>query len=653
MAQSGGGGGNNNSSGNNSNNGGGGGGNNSNNGGGRGGGNNNNNNGGGRGGGNNNNNNGGGRGGGNDNHNNGGGRGGGNDNDSNDGSRGGGNNNDSNGGGRGSGNNNNSNGGGRGGGGGSGGNNNNNGGGNKKAEKTEELQPYPVKEQLPGVQYCVNSPPPWPEAVILGFQHYLLTLGITVFIPSLLVPQMGGGDIEKARVVQTMLFVSGLNTFMQSLFGTRLPSVVVGSYTYVIPTTSIILASRYKATTDPHEKFSETMRGIQGALIITASFQMIMGFLGLWRIAVRFLSPLSVVPFITFAGLGLSQLGFPLLARCVELGLPELIIVVFVSQYLSRFIHTKRQICGRFSVLFSVAIVWLFAQILTSSGVYNNTPENTQISCRTDRSGLISAAPWIYIPYPFQWGSPTFNAGEAFAMIAASFVSLFESSGTFYATARYGSATPVPPSVISRGVGWLGVGVLLNGMFGSPTGTTASVENAGLLALTRVGSRRVIQISAFFMIFFSVFGKIGALFASIPVPIIAALYCVLFGYVASAGLGFLQFCNLNSFRTKFILGFSFFMGVSVPQYFREYRSGHDHGGPRWFEDIVNVIFMSHTTVAALVGVILDNSLSRENDASRKDSGLNWWEKFSLYRSDVRNDEFYALPCRLDKFFPAL
>lgn len=32
----------------------------------------------------------------------------------------------------------------------------------------------------------------------------------------------------------------------------------------------------------------------------------------------------------------------------------------------------------------------------------------------------------VYIPYPFQWGNPTFNAGEAFAMMAASFVSLFE-----------------------------------------------------------------------------------------------------------------------------------------------------------------------------------------------------------------------------------
>lgn len=33
-------------------------------------------------------------------------------------------------------------------------------------------------------------------------------------------------------------------------------------------------------------------------------------------------------------------------------------------------------------------------------------------------------------------------------------------------------------------------------------------ENAGLLALTRVGSRRVVQISAGFMLFFSVLGML-------------------------------------------------------------------------------------------------------------------------------------------------
>ncbi|XP_024029033.1 putative nucleobase-ascorbate transporter 10 [Morus notabilis] len=534
-------------------------------------------------------------------------------------------------------------------------NNRNDNNGNKKAE---EFQPHPVKEQLPGVQYCVNSPPPWPEAVVLGFQHYLLTLGITVLIPSMIVPLMGGGDIEKAKVIQTSLFVSGLSTFLQSLFGTRLPSVVVGSYTYVIPTTSIVLSRRYTTILDPDEKFIQTMRGIQGAIIITACFQILIGFLGLWRNVVRFLSPLSVVPVVTFAGIGLYHLGFPTLAKCVEVGLPELIIFIFISQYLPRYMKAKTHRCDRFSLLFSVSIGWLYALFLTSTGVYNKKPPNTQISCRTDRSGLIRTAPWIYMPYPFQWGSPTFNAGETFAMMAASLVSLFESTGTFFATARYGSATPVPPSVISRGVGWLGIGTLLNGMFGSLTGTTASVENAGLLALTKVGSRRVIQISAGFMIFFSVLGKFGAVFASIPLPIVAALYCVLFGYVASAGFGFLQFCNLNSFRTKFILGFSFFMGISVPQYFREYyhvqsEHGHVHSHSGWFNDIVTVIFMSHTMVAALVALVLDCSLSRENDLTRKDSGLHWWEKFSLYGSDVRNDEFYALPCRLDTFFPSL
>jgi len=92
-------------------------------------------------------------------------------------------------------------------------------------------------------------------------------------------------------------------------------------------------------------------------------------------------------------------------------------------------------------------------------------------------------------------------------------------------------------------------------------------ENVGLLGSTRIGSRRVIQISAGFMIFFSMLGeplfyhlaielfadhvseslnarnsvpdcshilaagKFGALFASIPFTIFAAVYCVLFGLV--------------------------------------------------------------------------------------------------------------------------
>lgn len=48
----------------------------------------------------------------------------------------------------------------------------------------------------------------------------------------------------------------------------------------------------------------------------------------------------------------------------------------------------------RYAVIFSVAIVWLYAFFLTIGGAYNGDGVNTQISCRTDRSGLISSAPW-------------------------------------------------------------------------------------------------------------------------------------------------------------------------------------------------------------------------------------------------------------------
>jgi hypothetical protein len=56
-------------------------------------------------------------------------------------------------------------------------------------------------------------------------------------------------------------------------------------------------------------------------------------------------------------------------------------------------------------------------------------------------------------------------------------------------------------------------------------------------------------------------------------------------FVGSGGLSFLQFCNLNSFRTKFVLGFSIFLGLSIPQYFNEYTAingfGPVHTGARW------------------------------------------------------------------------
>ncbi|KAK6938566.1 Nucleobase cation symporter 2 family [Dillenia turbinata] len=546
----------------------------------------------------------------------------------------------------GGGDNNNGGAGGGGGGGAGGGGGGGAGGGNQN--KSDELKPHAVMEQLPGIQYCVNSPPPWVEATFLGFQHFVLSLGMTVLIPSMIVPQMGGGNVEKAIVIQTSLFVMGWNTLLHSLFGTRLSTVIGSSYTYVVPVMAIVQASRYQSIVDPHQRFTQTMRRIQGAMISGSLFQMVLGFIGLWRNVVRQVSYSSIGgpscnsywawPLASWFSHGNSLGSFIFhaydmklvkltdfqaskyfeMGRCFAVGLPQLIATVFFTQYMPHIMIHGRAVYDRFAILITVPCLWLYAFVLTSTGVYNHKPMDVQLSCRTDQAGLVGASSWIMFPYPFQWGHPTFDGGEVLAMAAASLVSLVESTGTYLAAARYGSATPVPSSVLGRGAGWLGIATLLNGMFGTVSGSAAAVENAGLLALTKVGSRSVIQMSAAFMIFFSI--------------------------LASAGVNYIQFCNLNSFRTKFILGFSLFMGISVPQYTAVNKLQ--------FNNILLVIFASPPTVAIMVGLIMDCTLCQKEETTKTDSGLKWWEKFRLYNSDLRNDEFYALPCRLNKLFPS-
>ncbi|KAK9285479.1 hypothetical protein L1049_024673 [Liquidambar formosana] len=494
-------------------------------------------------------------------------------------------------------------------------------------------------------------------------------------IPSILVPVMGGTDGDKARVIQTLLFVAGINTLLQALFGTRLPAVVGGSFAYVIPIVYIISDSSLQRIYDPHEylkdfSFDRVLKEIFRCNWFAEIYRNNASYPRSSDCSLEHSNHLGLQPtlgsfFTVFqspwygtcgwiARFGVVSTRISALGNCVEIGVPTLLLVIGLSQYLK---HTRPlrdvPIFERFPVLICVAIIWIYSLILTASGAYRGRPIQTQFSCRTDRANLISTAPWFKFPYPLQWGPPTFSAGHAFAMMSAVLVSMVESTAAYKAASRLAIATPPPAYVLSRGIGWQGIGILLDGLFGTGTGSTVSVENVGLLGLTRVGSRRVVQISAGFMIFFSTLGKFGAVFASIPFPIFAALYCVLFGLVASVGISFLQFTNMNSMRNLIITGVSLFLGISVPQYFNEYWSSGRHGlvhtNAGWFNAFLNTIFSSPATVGLIVAVFLDNTI--EVEKSKKDRGMPWWVKFRTFRGDNRNEEFYTLPFNLNRFFP--
>ncbi|KAL8523986.1 hypothetical protein ACS0TY_013806 [Phlomoides rotata] len=515
---------------------------------------------------------------------------------------------------------------------------------------------YPPAEQLLQLHYCIHSNPSWVQTAVLGFQHYMVMLGTTVMIAMLLVPRMGGVPGDTARVIQSLLFMSGVNTLVQTWFGTRLPTVMGPSFAYIISVFSIINDLSDSDFSNEHDRFTHTMRAIQGSLIVSSFVNIILGYSNVWGKLTRFISPLVLIPVVCVVGLGLFSRGFPELANCVEIGLPMLILLVVSQQcmqYLQHIHPVTRPMLERYALLVCIGIIWAFAAILTVAGAYNNVKQQTKLSCRTDHSRLISSAPWIKVPYPFQWGTPIFRASHVFGMMGAALVSSAESTGTFYAAARLSGATSPPGHVLSRSIGLQGIGQLLEGLFGSVVGTSAAVENVGLLGLTRVGSRRCVQISCAFMIFFSIFGKFGAFFASIPLPIFAAIYCILYGIVAATGISFIQFTNNNSMRNIYVLGLSLFLGISIPQYFILNRDAAGNGPIRtkggWFDDIWNTIFSSPPTVALIVATVLDNTLEARHAVDER--GLPWLLPFHHRKGDSRNEEFYSYPLRISEYIP--
>ena len=65
---------------------------------------------------------------------------------------------------------------------------------------------------------------------------------------------------------------------------------------------------------------------------------------------------------------------------------------------------------------------------------------------------------------------------------------------------------------------------------------------------------------------FGLLGKIGALFVSIPDPVVGGVFLVLFGMIAAVGISNLQFADMNSSRNLFVFGFAIVFGLALPHY---------------------------------------------------------------------------------------
>jgi len=91
----------------------------------------------------------------------------------------------------------------------------------------------------------------------------------------------------------------------------------------------------------------------------------------------------------------------------------------------------------------------------------------------------------------------------------------------------------------------------------------------------------------------------------------------MFGMITAVGLSNLQFVDLNSVRNLFILGFAFFMGLSVPEYFSANPVSFE---PQLIADVVNTLGRTGMAVGAVFALVLDNTIPGTDE----ERGLTAW-----------------------------
>lgn len=549
--------------------------------------------------------------------------------------------------------------------------------------RDEEESPMRRKEGS-SLAYSIDDIPPWYLSVVLGFQHYLTMFGSTLAIPLLLAKPMCyyQNPLATSEIIGTIFFVSGICTLLQTTFGNRLPIVQGGTFSFLTPTIAILrlpqwicpsasslvglnnvttTASFANNTTasliDYTDIWKPRMREIQGAIMVAALFQILIGFSGLVGFLLRFIGPLTIAPTVTLVGLSLFQAAARSSGIHWGISVMTMVVITIFSQYLKHVkvplpVYSKQRgmhvigfpLFRLFPILLGVVFAWIICTIVTTAGGFTDNKNSTQYRARTDaRIYVLTEAEWFRFPYPGQWGWPTVSAAGVFGMLAGVLASMIESIGDYYACARLSGAPPPPKHAINRGIGMEGIGCLLAGAWGSGNGTTSYSENIGAIGITKVGSRRVVQYGAVIMMFLGILGKFGALFTTIPEPIVGGVFMVMFGMITAVGISNLQFVDLNSSRNLFILGFSLVFGLALPHWLSQKQNKNviQTGEPE-IDQIITVLLQTSMLVGGITGFLLDNTIP----GSREERGMVVWNSEVTEVGDRAH--VYDLPFGLKK-----
>lgn len=339
--------------------------------------------------------------------------------------------------------------------------------------------------------------------ITLSLQHLFAMFGATILVPFLvgLSPSIA-------------LISSGLGTLAFLLITKfQVPAYLGSSFAFIGP----VIAA--KATGGPGGAMVGTflaglVYGIVALVISKAGHRWIM----------NLLPPIVVGPVIIVIGLALSgtavnmAMNNPADGKYSLLHFSAALVTLIATIIFS--IYAKKML-SMIPILAGIIVGYVYALLV---GIVDFKP--------------VLDAKWFEMPefiIPFVTYKVKFTWDLALLMVPVAIVTLSEHIGHQLVLSKVVGRDYIKEPGLHRSILGDGTATIISALIGGPPKTTYG-ENIGVLAITRVYSVFVIAGAAVFAIIFGFIGKITALIASIPTPVMGGVSILLFGIIASSGL---------------------------------------------------------------------------------------------------------------------
>lgn len=426
-----------------------------------------------------------------------------------------------------------------------------------------------------------NETPPLHEAVPLGLQHVLAMFASNV-TPSIIVAGAAGlafGGPEQVYLIQMAMLFAGIATLFQTVgigpVGARLPIMQGTSFAFVGVLAGIAAT-----------------QGLSVALSACLIGGIVHFALGAFIQHLRWLFP----PLIT--GLVILAIGLYLIPVAIKYAAGGAASFQMEAESFGSLMH--------WSVALTVVIVALVLKFFTK-GIISNAAILIGLvagyvlafALGMVNFGAVANASVFLAPTPFPYGFE-FSLGAVIAVVLVSIVSAIETVGDASATTKAGAGREATDAEIAGATYADGLGTAVAAVFGGLPNTSFS-QNVGIVGMTGIMSRHVVTIGALFLILCGLIPKIGAIIASMPLPVLGGGVIVMFGMVAAAGLNVLTEVKMNR-RNMVIIAVSLAAGLGlnlVPS------------AVQYLPGVVKTLMTSAVAPTALVAIVLNLALPEE------------------------------------------